>query len=285
MKCASDKSGKVTQALCPVCSVRLKTVWQEGDFAAKRCLKCGLILSRSPTSFSFDEQYFQRHVDAADSRIHHFRQMIASLPVKLKAPILDVGAGVGLFIRALPPDLAYATTLVEPSGFARRYLSEMAVANVFSSLADIPPDHAPFATVTFWDVLAHVESPVEMLIQTKRLMINGGLLVIKTPYHPLRLFRVARLLGPIRKGRSLLHIPSMRTHFTPESLHALLRATGFRVLSWQWTSEPPLVGQMGLVLLKGALERLVKWAVTGKGSFITIAISKYRDGGHREMTP
>ena len=227
----------------------------------------------SAAPFQFDELYFEHHVDSTDERVRHFRQMIAQLPMNLEAPILDVGAGLGFFIRALPPDLAQATTLVEPSGFARRHLKKTPAAAIFSSPEEIPLDHTPFATVTFWDVLAHVGNPVGMLVRARRLMRNSGLLVIKTPYHPLHLFRAARLLAPIGKGRSLLHIPSMRTHFTPESLQALLRATGFKTISWQWASEPPLAERRGLVLIRSLLLRLGKRVVTGQLSFTIVARS------------
>jgi len=225
----------------------------------------------SATPFQFDERYFEHYVDSTEERVRHFRHIIARLSVKLEAPILDVGAGVGFFIRALPLDLAQATTLVEPSDFARRYLRETPAAAIFSSLEEIPLDCPPFATVTFWDVLAHVENPVEILVRARGLMLDGGLLIIKTPYHPLRLFRAARLLVPIGKGRSLLHIPSMRAHFTPESLQELLRATGFETISWQWASEPPLAGRRGLILFRSLLLRLGKEIVTRNVSFITVA--------------
>jgi len=264
---------KATQVLCPVCSVKLIAIWSEGEFSAEKCPKCGLILSMSATPFQFDERYFEHYVDSTEERVRHFRHIIAHLPVNLEAPILDVGAGVGFFIRALPPDLAQATTLVEPSDFARRYLRETPAAAIFSSLEEIPLDYPPFATVTFWDVLAHVENPVEKLVRARGLMLDGGLLIIKTPYHPLRLFRAARLLAPIGKGRSLLHIPSMRTHFTPQSLQALLRATGFQAIFWQWASEPPLTGHRGSVLLKGFLLHLGRRLATRKISFVTAATS------------
>jgi len=110
----------------------------------------------------------------------------------------------------------------------------------YPDLESIPFDRIPFAAVTLWDVLAHVPDPRAMLTAIRLRMDPGGVLVVKTPHHPRRLFQAARSLGPIRKGRSLLHIPSMRTHFTPSSLQELLAASGFQPLSWQWVSETPL---------------------------------------------
>lgn len=260
--------------LCPVCGGRLNAVWREREFVARQCLECRLILCRSATKVPFEKHYFQHYIgqsQARQARLSHFREMVANLAVALETPILDVGAGLGFFIQALSPDLARLTTLVEPSAFARSYLRETVTAETFISLTEIPPDYPPFATVTLWDVLAHVEDPEAVLSQARQLMKKGGLLIIKTPFHPLRLFQAARLLAPIRKGHSLLHIPSMRFHFTPDSLPALLQATGFRVEARQWTSEPPLVRAKGLALLKPFLLRLGQRLVTNKVSFITLA--------------
>lgn len=110
----------------------------------------------------------------------------------------------------------------------------------YPDLESVSTERMPFAAVTLWDVLAHVPDPRAMLVQIRTRMQNGGALVIKTPHHPRRLFTAASLLRPIKKGRSLLHIPSMRTHFTPSSLQKLLAAAGFQPLSWQWVSETPL---------------------------------------------
>ena len=222
----------------------------------------------------FEADYFRPYIgrsQACRARVSHFRQVVADLPVALETPLLDIGAGLGFFMQALPSELARGTTLVEPSVHARRHLGETVKANVFASLSDIPPGYPLFATITLWDVLAHVGDPVDVLTKARHLMKDKGLLVIKTPFHPLRLFRAAKLLAPIKKGHSLLHIPSMRFHFTPNSLPVLLQVTDFRVDAWQWTSESPLVEPIGLDLAKGFLLRLAKQIVTKEVSFITVA--------------
>lgn len=269
---------RIEDTACPICRINLTMIWHEQRQMAGRCPQCGLIIAQSPHLLEFDANYFRGYKRYLESppvrraRISYYQQTIASLPVELSAPVLDIGAGLGFFIRALPPILARETILVEPSAYARNYLDQLISAGVFSSLDQLPPDSPPFATVAWWDVLAHVDEPLALLKQIRQLMQIGGLLIVKTPHHPQHLFRAAQLLVPLKKGHSLLHIPSMRFHFTPDSLAALIRTAGFRVEFWQWLPEPPIAGRMGARHLKSFLLHITKQLVTGnKVSFIMVA--------------
>lgn len=266
---------------CPACQLALVPLWREGTAQAGRCPQCGLIRSTSDSAVTFEEDYFGWTVSApelAHVRIEHFRTLIQSLPVSLAAPVLDMGAGVGFFWHALPLELADSAVLVERSTYARQVLVEQTSARVFADPAALPTDAAgTFSTITLWDVLAHILEPVSLLQQLRRLLAADGHLIIKTPHHPVRLFRVASLFGPVKKGRSLLHIPSMTYHFTPENIWGLLTAAGFEMVSWQWTVEPPLHTVKHASRTKGALLRLGRRLAVKHHSFIAIVRSAQDD--------
>ena len=261
---------EITSKVCPVCNIKTKIIWREKTFSAHKCFQCGLIFSASPI-YHFDDNYFQQYQESSYERIAHFCRLNEILPAELKPPILDVGAGLGFFARSLPKNLALATTLVEPSEAAQPILQKIGSAGVYKSISEIPPKQITFSTVTFWDVLAHVEDIVDTLKQIKNRMQKDGLLVIKTPFHPDRLFRVAKPLNYLGKGHSLLHIPSMRYHFTPDSMESLLANVGFNLMSWHWVPEVSLPFKNKYRMLKGKFLQTFQKFVIGKTSFVILA--------------
>jgi cyclopropane fatty-acyl-phospholipid synthase-like methyltransferase len=190
----------------------------------------------------FNAAYYRSsYLQQEAARIRHFQHLLRLAQVEVQAPLLDVGAGVGLFLQALPVELQRTAVAMEPADFARSVLADKAVAaTVIASLDQLPAAAGPFATITLWDVLAHVACPPALLAALHTLLLPQGLLVIKTPHHPPRLFQVARLLAPLQKGRAILHVPSQRFHFTPGSLRHLLEANGFALQRTCWVSEAPV---------------------------------------------
>jgi SAM-dependent methyltransferase len=258
------------KVVCPVCKVQTYVIWQENGSVAKACPQCDMVFSRgSGTQFDFDDKYYQYMLTVNKQREQHFRRLLFMIPYQLESPILDIGAGLGHFYRALPQNLAADTTLIEVSDFARKHIRQSLKAEVFASIADIPLCDKHFKTATFWDVLAHVEDPLKMLTETRERMQDGGLLVVKTPYHPTRLFKVAALLSFTLKSKSLLHIPSMRTHFIPSNLQGLLSMAGFSKISWQWAPELALSRKRWVS--KSGILRVVRRIVIKQLSFIMIA--------------
>ena len=256
--------------ICPICLIQTKVIWKEDGACAKACPQCDIIFSRGPdTRFNFDDKYYQYMLTVDKQRERHFRRLLSIVPYKLESPILDVGAGLGHFFRALTQDLAAETVLIDVSDFARKYLRNSLNAEVFASITDIPLHNKLFQTVTFWDVLAHVENPLKMLTETRKRMQDGGLLVVKTPYHPTRLFKVAALLSFTQKSKSLIHVPSMRTHFSPSNLQEMLSMVGFSTLSWQWAPELALSRKRWAS--KSGILRLVRRIVIKHLSFIIFA--------------
>ncbi|MFN8490926.1 MAG: class I SAM-dependent methyltransferase [Caldilineaceae bacterium] len=229
---------------CCNCNRQTVAIWREADYTVYACPACGLMQTAGPAPAGiFDAPYYENnYLPFRQLNIQHFQQMVEKAQVTLGrplgAPLLDVGAGVGFFLQSLPPALQQTAVAIEPADYARNLLSQAQVApTVYATIADLPTDSAPFATVTLWDVLAHTPNPAQLLKVLYERMAPDGLLLIKTPHHPRRLFQMARLLGPLHKGRAILHIPSQRFHFTPQALGQLLQDQGFGVERTLWVDE------------------------------------------------
>ena len=91
------------------------------------------------------------------------------------------------------------------------------------------PDGA-FDCVTMWDVLEHVPDPTRHMLEVRRVLADGGLVVIGTPNLGHILFRIKRERWRHLKPRE--HI----FYFNPSSITRLLKKTGFDVV------QPPVLG-------------------------------------------
>jgi SAM-dependent methyltransferase len=79
-----------------------------------------------------------------------------------------------------------------------------------------------FEVVTMWHVLEHVHQPLQVLREAHRLLVPSGLLLIEVP-------NLASLgfqwFGEAWYG---LELPRHLSHFTPQTLQAMLRRAGFQ---------------------------------------------------------
>jgi hypothetical protein len=75
------------------------------------------------------------------------------------------------------------------------------------------------------DVLEHLVDPLEALRTLRRVLDDDGILTMST-------VNLSSLHGRIRRGRWPWFIRAHLYYFTPETLHALLRRAGFRMVEW-----------------------------------------------------
>jgi SAM-dependent methyltransferase len=138
--------------------------------------------------------------------------------------VLDVGCGLGFFLRALDPkrwDRYGVEPMPVPYGEAARALGADRIRN--SDLLGAPLPAAKFDAVTFWDSLEHLPNPRAILQEAGRLLRPGGIVLIGLPnfggYQ-------ARHFGEDWFGLSL---PHHFYHYTRETLTRMLESCGFRV--------------------------------------------------------
>jgi 2-polyprenyl-3-methyl-5-hydroxy-6-metoxy-1,4-benzoquinol methylase len=147
--------------------------------------------------------------------------------------ILDVGCGGGLF-------LVFAGVFLsdDHTGINSAYQSEGAAfdpqeaelahrisgapVHLISELRRLPA--GSYDAITLLNVLEHVNRPVELLSDLRRLLKPGGPLAVVVPNNELAFLRLRHGLG--RQPASLWAHEHLN-HFRPDTLRALLEKTGF----------------------------------------------------------
>ncbi len=235
--CEETRGESVLEEICEGVNVRVVV-----------CAGCGLGYSNPRPSEAYKLQRYQEWATQArpwqaeahyDHRqqLRHFalyRRVMQLIQTRRpRGRILDVGCGGGLFlifagVFASEHNAGINSDYeVEGAGFDPREV-ELARAvsgapvHTVSELAGLP-DHR-FDAITLLNVLEHVNRPVELLRELRRLLRPDGSLVVVVPNNVVAFARPRlSFLGGLQSLASNEHI----NHFRPGSLRGLLGRCGF----------------------------------------------------------
>lgn len=248
------------RSACPVCAAGQDRVLLSLDFLQGltagmnlvRCQGCGTErIDPHPSARSmvdqYDEDYFEegylpflsrRRADF-DCRLLELERLAPVLYARRQGRpprVLDIGAGVGLFVAAAAAR-GWQAAGVEPSPAARRFAARTSAVDLAS---DWPAPRQDLDLVTFWDVLGHVDDPRAALARARQALRPGGGVILKMPnfqssWH--------RLLGwmSVRRGVNMLHVPTVIWRFKRHGVRRLLDECGFSLESVRTVREPDLL--------------------------------------------
>lgn len=141
-----------------------------------------------------------------------------------RGPVLDVGCGSGLLLRALKKHGVAVTGLDFSPTAASIAWRANGVPCACGNPATPPFRDGAFSVVTMFHVLEHVEDPAEYLTFAGRLLAPGGRLVVQVPDAASWLFLL------LRERWSGLDVPRHLIDFRASDLEALLDSCGFEVV-------------------------------------------------------
>ena len=245
----SDKSSSMELTSCPLCGseasevryqVRNRHAESPRRFTFVECGECGLVyLNPRPGGDAMADYYpptydlyasSSSELSVPERWIVRYGLWKRCRPlVRHRSPgrILDIGCGKGHFLAAIrdmrwepvgidsnPDAVESARDDLQIEAYCRRFRD-----NEFAAAA--------FDAVTMWDSLEHLHEPREALLEVKRILKPGGLLLLRVPSLD---SLDARLFGAFWAG---LDPPRHLTVFSRETLVRLLTETGFTVeRSW-----------------------------------------------------
>jgi 2-polyprenyl-3-methyl-5-hydroxy-6-metoxy-1,4-benzoquinol methylase len=212
---------------CPMC--------QSGNLNDRRvldglriagCAACGFMFSRDTLAplaidqFYIDGYHDRRHMDGqrvnARINVELLRQFCPDLSGKT---LLDVGSGYGFFLDGIRNSGAQRIAGVELSQAQRKYSVDELKLETFAEL-DALSGNDKFDIITIFEVIEHIPSPAEFIMEVCEHLKVGGSLIVGTDNF---VSNVVNVLG----DRFPKWIPHEHvSFFTPASLRQMLTRSG-----------------------------------------------------------
>ncbi len=225
--------------ICALCGGLHALYTVKDGYRLLRCKGCGHgIIWPMPTSVEavYDKEYFAGakeghgygNYDADKEPMRNFYiNALAYAESLVRKPgfIFDIGAATGFFLE-IAQERGWKVAGVEISAYAAQLAQKKGIAVQSGVLKDAQLD-APVDVATLWDVIEHVQDPIQEMQQVSRILKPGGIVLFTTPD-----FRsgYARLLG--KRWHAI--VPPEHLHFfTRQSMRLLLEQTGFEVVSME----------------------------------------------------
>jgi len=234
----NDKSSRPTCTFCgkEVSISVLKNIPKNGKiYNISECAECRIAvthpfpsgdeLSRLYSCGNYRTSQGKRFGNLIESLIHLGRLVKRRRITRYIKPgrILDIGCGRGLFLDVMRRG-GWRVLGTELSEETASYASEVYGLEVFAG--DLIKRQFPgesLDAININQVLEHLRNPAEVLIECRRLLRRGGLLVISVP--DLRSLQFT--FG--KESWFLLDLPCHLFHFTEEGLKDLLKKNGFHI--------------------------------------------------------
>ncbi len=213
-----------------------RVVFTELGIDILRCESCGHVFS----SFRADPHYSGFWGSEVAAGEHHYwskararmhRDFFKRFVEGRSGRLLDMGSGLGFFLKAMAPYRDWDTYGCEISPAAVRHAREhLGLQNVVCSpLQDADLPRASFDIITMWDVLDHILRPDPLLSHAHALLKNDGILFIRTPNVATQLLRarVMKAVGRAQPDKGYLQGSDHPHHYSMRSVRALLERNGF----------------------------------------------------------
>ncbi|MBD1401065.1 class I SAM-dependent methyltransferase [Pelovirga terrestris] len=152
---------------------------------------------------SAGRRYIESRV-AEGEHLHPLRLRLVQQHCSIdKAMTLDIGAGLGQFVRLMQQQGATALG-IEPSTLRRAYALEAYGLELDHRLADggyWQNGHSQsFDLITLWDVIEHVDDPRSTLAAAATLLKPGGLICLDTPDREVFSYRLSQIVNRLSSG-------------------------------------------------------------------------------------
>jgi SAM-dependent methyltransferase len=197
----------------------IRRLWEGNECVVLRCENCGFGFGQP--FVGGDEEFYSILHEQKDYPAWRWDYDVAIREAVDKCAggkILDVGAGLGMFLRGLGS--RWECYAVEGSEVTRCELEASGI-KVVRDLADAVRDHAgTFQVVTLFQVLEHIAEFDVVLEQCRKLLAIGGRMVVTVPDGD-AMIRQERVTGCHDMP------PNHINKWTPESISRVLRRKGF----------------------------------------------------------
>lgn len=246
--------GGALQRACMICgSQAIVAYCHKSPAMYFRCADCSFIFQHPPPppddirSYA-DTEYngglYQDYVRAREMKLEHFRQRLAAIRSHIaRGRLLDVGCSCGYFLEVAAAD-GYDVQGLEFSANAIAAAAPHIRPRILRArVEEISQEKAEsYDLISAFDIVEHLEHPLDFLSHARRLLRPGGRLVVSTPDagHWLRPVMGVRwpMLQPMQH-LSLFSRAALQVALTRAGFDAITITTAHKVLSCDY-----LIGQL-----------------------------------------
>ncbi len=220
---------------CMLChATSFKVIHQKGQWQYLQCLNCDLVsLFPRPSPQALVTRY-QSYLPTKLKEISRWETMMNPVVVKSanliesvatirKGRLLDVGCGYGFFLGEMKAR-GWQVEGVEVSQSGRQYMEKKWNISVHPRpLEDLGFAESVFDVVTLFYLIEHVHDPLKLLVEVKRVLKPGGLVLLRWPHST----PIVKALGPVSRKFDLYHTPYHLYDFSPKTITNALVRCGF----------------------------------------------------------
>jgi 2-polyprenyl-3-methyl-5-hydroxy-6-metoxy-1,4-benzoquinol methylase len=225
---------------CLLCGeTQHRPIFNDLGIAILQCRACRHVFSSFTAQAQYD-QYWGEEVAPGDP-LHTFYwneahgRMYQDFCTRFLAGrsgrLLDVGCGLGFFLKAIEPYAHWQAYGWEISPAAVRYARDtLGLPNVACGRLEAADwSAASFDIITMWDVIEHILEPDPLLAHCYALLKEGGLCFMHTPNIRIQLpkARLKKLVRGRRPGGNYLEARDHLHHYSTQSMRRLLARHGF----------------------------------------------------------
>ncbi len=243
---------------CPLCDgVSTAMLFEKGGTPYWRCRGCRFHFATPRANPNlenalgdFEPAYLQYlEVEAADeANFRSTRKWMERFHPLNGEAVLDVGCGSGKWVRWLRRDGVPAFGLEPSEALFDRFLKGDPAFQRGLLNPDLALSQETFAAITSFDVLEHVERPVEFLAELSRRLQPGGALYLSSPDVG---SLSARLLGRAWHFYGPYHL----SYFGRDTLRCAAKRVGLRLVDYRYRSRWKSLGYAGRYFYEFALRR------------------------------
>lgn len=188
-----------TMRPCPLCKKDdYKIKYRTEGFRVARCRACGFVYLLNPPEISEAQESYDEYFTkiaassyAADSTDGNLRQQWLINQqrlnwlrlIKPRGRLLDIGCGRGYFLHHAR-NFGYEAAGIEISPLAAKYAREELGLSVRTGDIQKPgllDSQSTYDLITLWHVLEHIQDPLPILIETRKRLTPGGVLIVEVP--------------------------------------------------------------------------------------------------------
>ena len=231
MRMKSEMQKNKTE-ICKLCGNYMTPHYKAKGFLICKCSHCSfeqVKMDSYAERFEYEASYFDnsKYRDLTALRHEHKRRIsILKKYATSDSKVVDYGCATGEFVEYACKEFDISGCDVSEDAIRIAQEKYPTISEKFSLVDNFLNESDQYDMVTLWDVLEHIEYPLNMTIQLSEKVKEGGYLILSTP-------NIGSLFARIMKSYwPFMTPPEHLVFFTKRSMAYLAKKAGFDICEW-----------------------------------------------------